>query len=232
MTTVERPPTKNTDALLAELAEALRRVRQGDFKVRLSRRTGIAGEVVDGFNDVVELQERRNRELLRISRVVGREGRMTERVDEEHYDGDWTLGVRAVNSLIDDLGRPTTEIARVIVAVAEGDLSQKMAAEIDGRPLRGEFLRIGRVVNTMVDQLSSFAAEVTRVAREVGTECKLGGQADVRGVSGTWRDLTDNVNFMASNLTNQVRSISQVTTAIAHGDLSLKITISAKGEVA
>jgi HAMP domain-containing protein/signal transduction histidine kinase/ActR/RegA family two-component response regulator len=232
MTTVERPPTKSTDALLAELAEALRRVRQGDFKVRLSRRTGLAGEVVDGFNDVVEMQERRNRELLRISRVVGREGRMTERVDEEHYEGDWVDGIRAVNSLIDDLGRPTTEIARVIVAVAEGDLSQKMAAEIDGRPLRGEFLRIGRVVNTMVDQLSSFAAEVTRVAREVGTEGKLGGQADVRGVSGTWRDLTDNVNLMAANLTNQVRSIAEVSTAVAHGDLSRKITVSAKGEVA
>ncbi|TMM39358.1 MAG: response regulator [Actinobacteria bacterium] len=233
MTTVEQAPTMSADAaLLAELAEALRRVRQGDFKVRLSRRTGIAGEVVDNFNDVIELQERRNRELLRISRVVGREGRMTERVDEEHYDGDWVLGVRAVNSLIDDLGRPTTEIARVIVAVAEGDLSQKMANQIEGRPLRGEFLRIGRAVNTMVDQLSSFADEVTRVAREVGTEGKLGGQADVRGVSGTWRDLTDNVNQMAANLTNQVRSIAEVSTAVAHGDLSRKITVSAKGEVA
>ena len=137
--------------------------------------------------------------------------------------------MRAVNSLIDDLGRPTTEIARVIVAVAEGDLSQHMALEIDGRPLRGEFLRIGRTVNTMVDQLSSFADEVTRVAREVGTEGKLGGQADVRGVAGTWRDLTDSVNTMASNLTSQVRSISQVTTAIAQGDLSQKITVSAQG---
>jgi len=181
---------------------------------------------------VVGLQQRRNRELLRISRVVGREGRMTERMDEEVFEGDWVEGVRAVNNLIDDLGRPTTEIARVIVAVAEGDLSQHMANEIDGRPLRGEFLRIGRAVNTMVAQLSSFADEVTRVAREVGTEGKLGGQADVRGVSGTWRDLTDNVNTMAANLTGQVRSIAQVTTAIAHGDLSQKITVSAKGEVA
>src|SRR3982750_1645034 len=112
MTTVERPPAKSTDALLAELAEALRRVRQGDFKVRLSRRTGLAGEVVDGFNEVAELQERRNRELLRISRVVGREGRMTERVDEEHFEGAWAEGVRAVNSLIDDLGRPGPETSR------------------------------------------------------------------------------------------------------------------------
>jgi HAMP domain-containing protein/signal transduction histidine kinase/ActR/RegA family two-component response regulator len=237
-------PTKQVDAtgdprtgadeaaLLNELASALARVRQGDLKVRLPRGVGLAGEVADAFNEVVALQQHRNREFVRISRVVGREGRTTERLDEEIYDGAWADGVRAVNSLIDDLGRPTTEIARVIVAVAEGDLSQQMALEIDGRPLRGEFLTIGRAVNTMVDQLSSFASEVTRVAREVGTEGKLGGQADVRGVAGTWRDLTDSVNTMASNLTNQVRSIAQVSTAVAQGDLSRKITVSAKGEVA
>src|SRR2546423_9820071 len=191
MTTVEQAPPMSADAaLLAELAEALRRVRRGDFKVRLSRRTGLAGEVVDGFNEVVEMQERRKRELLRISRVVGREGRMTERVDEEHFEGAWADGMRAVNSLIDDLGRPTTEIARVIVAVAEGDLSQKMAAEIDGRPLRGEFLRIGRVVNTMGDPLSSFAAGVNRGGREGGAEGKLGGQAPGRGVSRSRRGPT------------------------------------------
>ena len=211
MTTIDQATAQGGSdevGLLRELAEALGRVRAGDLSVRIVRRTGLAGQVADGFNDVVELQEHRNRELIRISRVVGREGRMTERVDEELFQGDWATGVRAVNSLIGDLGRPTTEIARVIAAVAEGDLSQQMALEIDGRPLRGEFLRIGRTVNTMVDQLSSFADEVTRVAREVGTEGKLGGQADVRGVSGTWRDLTDNVNLMAANLTNQVRSIS------------------------
>ncbi|WP_308167577.1 HAMP domain-containing protein [Catellatospora tritici] len=215
-----------------EVAAALHAMRTGDFKVRLPRRAGVVGEVADAFNEVIALQEQRNRELLRISRVVGREGRVTERMDEEAYDGAWAEGIKAVNNLIDDLGRPTAEIARVIVAVAEGDLSQHMRLDIDGRPLRGEFLTIGRTVNRMVDQLSSFADEVTRVAREVGTEGKLGGQADVRGVSGTWRDLTDNVNFMASNLTAQVRSISQVTTAIAQGDLSQKIAISARGEVA
>jgi len=226
------PAGSDETAFLADLADALRRVGKGDFKVRLPRRTGLAGEVVDAFNDVVALQERCNEDIRRISRVVGRDGRLTERLDTERYEGSWATGVEAVNSLIDDLGRPTAEIARVLVAVAEGDLSQHMPAEIDGRPLRGEFLRIGRTVNTMVDQLSSFSAEVTRVAREVGTEGKLGGQADVRGVAGTWRDLTDSVNTMASNLTNQVRSISQVTTAIAHGDLSQKIKVSAKGEVA
>ena len=220
------------DVLLVELTDALQRVQRGDFKVRLARRTGPAGSVVDAFNEVVSQQERQANDLSRISRLVGREGRLTERLDDEGYDGSWAQGVRTVNALIDDLGRPTTEIARVIAAVAEGDLSQHMANEIEGRPLRGEFLQIGRTVNTMVDQLSSFADEVTRVARDVGTEGKLGGQADVRGVSGTWRDLTANVNLMAANLTNQVRSISQVTTAIAHGDLSQKITVSAKGEVA
>ncbi|MEV1288229.1 HAMP domain-containing protein [Micromonospora sp. NPDC049679] len=225
-------PVSDETALLGELAEALRRVRRGELKVRLPRRAGAAGEVADAFNEVVALQERQHLDLRRISRTVGRDGRLTERLDEEGYDGAWAEGQRAINGLIDDLGRPTTEIARVIVAVAEGDLSQHMALEIDGRPLRGEFLRIGRTVNTMVDQLSSFADEVTRVAREVGTEGELGGQADVRGVAGTWKDLTDSVNTMASNLTYQVRSISQVATAVARGDLSQKITVSAKGEVA
>ncbi|MFY1685697.1 HAMP domain-containing protein [Micromonospora sp. WMMD730] len=220
------------DALLGELSEALRRVGRGDFKVRLPRRAGAAGEVADAFNEVVSLQERQHLDLRRISRVVGRDGRLTERLDEEGLDGSWAEGQRAVNSLIDDLGRPTTEIARVIMAVADGDLSQHMELEIDGRPLRGEYLRIGRTVNTMVGQLSSFSNEVTRVAREVGTEGKLGGQADVRGVAGTWKDLTDSVNTMASNLTGQVRSISQVATAVARGDLSQKITVGARGEVA
>src|SRR5262249_27278940 len=137
-----------------------------------------------------------------------------------------------VNSLIGDLVRPTTEVARVLSAVAEGDLTQKMALEIDGKPVKGEFQRIGTTVNTMVDQLSSFADEVTRVAREVGTEGKLGGQADVPGVAGIWKDLTDNVNLMASNLTTQVRGIANVVTAVANGDLSKKFVVEAKGEIA
>src|SRR5262249_29260908 len=227
---VKDPP--DDTGLLEELAAALSRVSSGDFKARLRRRTGLAGEVCDRFNQVVELQELRNRELLRIRRVVGREGRLTERIDEEQFEGSWVEGVRAVNALIDDLGRPTTEIARVIVAVAEGDLAQKMALQMDRQPLRGQVLRNGPPPHTLADPPSSFADEVTGVAREVGTEGKLGGQADARGVAGSWRDLTDSVNTMASNLTSQVRSISKVTTAIAHGDLSQKITVSTKGEVA
>src|SRR5207247_1507478 len=140
--------------------------------------------------------------------------------------------VASINSMIDDLVRPTIEVSRVLDAVAEGDLTQKMSLKIEGQRVRGEFLRIGTTVNTMLDQLSSFAAEVTRVAREVGTEGILGGQARVQGVSGTWKDLTDNVNFMASNLTTQVRGIAGVVTAVANGDLAQKFTIEAKGEVA
>ena len=156
---------------------------------------------------------------------------MTERLNDSAMSGGWATGAQAVNSLIDDLVRPTTEVARVLNAVAEGDLGQKMALEIAGQPLKGEFLTIGTTVNTMVDQLSAFADEVTRVAREVGTEGKLGGQADVRGVAGTWKDLTDNVNFMAGNLTSQVRNIAEVTTAVANGDLSKKITVDVRGEI-
>ena len=145
--------------------------------------------------------------------------------------GGWETAVRSVNELIEDMVQPTAEVSRVIGAVAKGDLSQSMTVEIDGRPLRGEFLRIGKVVNTMVDQLNGFASEVTRVAREVGTEGKLGGQARVKGVAGTWKDLTDNVNAMATNLTGQVRNIAEVTTAVARGDLSKKITVEVKGEI-
>ena len=137
----------------------------------------------------------------------------------------------AVNELIGDLVQPTTEVARVIQAVAEGDLSQKVELELEGKQVQGEFLRIATTVNRMVDQLSSFSGEVTRVAREVGTEGILGGQANVPGVGGTWRDLTDSVNAMANNLTTQVRNIADVTTAVANGDLSRKITVDAKGEI-
>ncbi|MGZ4589208.1 MAG: HAMP domain-containing protein, partial [Actinomycetes bacterium] len=234
----KRPATRAVDEFvevpadhLVELSNALTAFRNGDFTVRLGRRDGLLGDVVDRFNEVADQQERRTRELVRVSHVIGREGRMTERLSEFADKGDWASSANAVNSMIDDLVRPTTEVARVIEAVAEGDLSQHMALEIAGQPVKGEFERIGTTVNRMVDQLSSFADEVTRVAREVGTEGKLGGQAQVRGVSGVWRDLTDNVNSMAANLTTQVRNIAQVTTAVAQGDLSQKITVDAKGEI-
>jgi methyl-accepting chemotaxis protein len=179
---------------VADLLRSLDSLCSGQFAVRLEPREGPLGQVVERVNALAALNERRTRELVRASRVIGREGRMTERLDEVGADGDWGVGASAVNSLIDDLVRPTTEVARVIAAVAEGDLSQHMAMEIAGQPVKGEFLNIGQTVNTMVDQLSSFADEVTLVAREVGTEGKLGGQAQVRGVSGVGRDLTESVN--------------------------------------
>src|SRR5205085_2697681 len=170
-------------------------------------------------------------ELERIVNVVGKEGRITERASLNNVSDSWADGIGCVNVLIEDLVRPTSEMARVIGAVAKGDLSQTMATKIDGQSLRGEFLRTAKIVNTMVDQLAAFASEVTRVAREVGTEGMLGGQARVEGVSGTWKDLTDSVNFMARNLTGQVRNIAAVTTGVARGDLSKKITVDVKGEI-
>ncbi|MFL5845106.1 MAG: HAMP domain-containing protein, partial [Solirubrobacteraceae bacterium] len=219
---------KALEAILAALGAA----RDGDFSVRLSaRRRDVIGEVQAGVNDLVEMNARMAKELQRLARVVGREGRMTERATLPGLYGGWADGVEAVNSLVDDLVRPTTEVGRVIAAVAQGDLSQKMALTIEGQPVKGEFSRIGQTVNAMVDQLGSFADEVTRVAREVGTDGKLGGQAEVKGVSGTWRDLTDSVNVMATNLTEQVRQIAQVTTAVANGDLTQQVTVDARGEV-
>ncbi|WP_230206691.1 HAMP domain-containing protein [Novosphingobium sp. Gsoil 351] len=215
-----------------ELIVALRKLRQGDFSVRMAE-TGSDSdlEVAMLFNEVVGLNQQITEEFDRLSRVVGKDGKIGHRAKVRGATGGWDSKLRAVNELIDDMVQPITEVARVIGAVAKGDLSQTMAVESDGRPLKGEFLRIGKVVNTMVEQLGSFAAEVTRVAREVGTEGKLGGQARVRGVAGTWKDLTDNVNLMAANLTGQVRNIAEVTTAVALGDLSKKITVDVKGEI-
>jgi HAMP domain-containing protein/signal transduction histidine kinase/CheY-like chemotaxis protein len=193
--------------------------------------TGMHGKVSHVFNDVVEQNVGMSEELGRLSRVVGKEGRLKERAALPYARGFWGDSIEAINSLIADLVHPTSEVARVIGAVAQGDLSKSMALEAEGRALQGEFLRTAKTINTMVEQLGTFAAEVTRVAREVGTEGKLGGQADVQGVAGTWKDLTDSVNSMAGNLTSQVRNIAEVTKAVAAGDLSKKITVDVKGEI-
>src|SRR5438046_1880635 len=306
------------------LLSAVRAFKKGDFSARLPLDLiGIDGEIAQAFNDVVEMNEKVTDECARIRDEVGREGQINQRVRLPAATGSWVDCVDSVNTLIGDLVRPTSEMARVIESVARGDLSQRMLPEIDGRPLRGEFLRIGKVVNTMVDQLggfasevsrvarevgsdgklggqapvprvavtwrgltdsgnsmaanlslharfravarsalaqrmlpeivgrplrgeflrigkvvntmvdqlSGFASEVSRVAREVGSDGKLGGQAQVPGVAGTWKGLTDNVNAMAANLTGQVRNIAEVTTAVAKGDLSKKITVDVKGEI-
>jgi HAMP domain-containing protein/signal transduction histidine kinase/DNA-binding response OmpR family regulator len=215
------------------LLTALTQFKRGDFAARLPEDwTGIDGKIADTFNEVVEINQRMARELERLSRVVGTEGKISQRASVGDVRGAWSASVESVNNLISDLVHPTRETARVIGAVAKGDLSQTMALETaDGRPLEGQFLRTAKTVNTMVDQLASFASEVTRVAREVGTEGKLGGQAKVKGVAGTWKDLTDSVNLMAGNLTAQVRNIAAVTTAVANGDLTKKITVDVRGEI-
>src|SRR5262245_41279424 len=162
--------------------------------------------------------------MARVAKIVGQEGKMTERAYLRGTEGSWLTIVASVNSLIADLVQPTNEVARVITSVAKGDLSQKMSLQIEGRPVKGEFSRIGKTVNAMVDQLNSFAAEVTRVAKEVGTEGRLGGQAKVKDVAGTWKDLTDSVNMMAGNLTAQVRNIAEIGSATAKDRLYNKVT--------
>jgi HAMP domain-containing protein len=216
---------------LKQLLNALIAFKRGNFSVRLPEDwTGLVGKVADTFNDVIAINERMSRELERITRVVGKEGRISQRASLGAVSEGWADSIGCINVLIGDLVHPTSEMARVIGAVAKGDLAKTMATEIEGRPLQGEFLRTAKTVNTMVNQLSAFASEVTRVAREVGTEGKLGGQAKVKGVAGTWKDLTENVNLMAGNLTAQVRNIATVTTAVANGNLTKKITVDVKGE--
>ncbi|MHB1845828.1 MAG: HAMP domain-containing protein, partial [Deltaproteobacteria bacterium] len=227
-----RPDGLHDGASLDRLLEVLQAARAGDFTARLPVETdGTFGAVAATVNDLIAQNERLMHELARISKVVGREGHVDERASLEHAENGWTIALGAVNSLIEDLVWPTTEAARVISAVAGGDLSQRMELRQDDHPLKGEFRRIGATVNSLVDQLTEVSSEVTRVAREVGAEGKLGAQADVQGVSGSWRDLTNSVNMLAGNLTNQVRNIALVTTAVANGDLSQKITVEARGEV-
>jgi HAMP domain-containing protein/CheY-like chemotaxis protein/signal transduction histidine kinase len=215
-----------------KLLLALQAVRDGDFSVRLaSDQTGLAGKVADTFNEIVNSNQRLARELDRAGQIVGKDGKTRHRVSIDRRSGAWGAMEASVNTLMDDLLWPTTEVTRTISAMAKGDLSQTMSLEVDGRSLKGEFLRSATIVNTMIEQMGAFTSEVTRVAREVGTEGKLGGQAAVPGVSGTWKDLTDSVNSMASNLTGQVRNISEVTIAVANGDLSRKITVDVRGEI-
>ena len=211
---------------------ALQTMRNGDFSVRLPGSwTGLAGKVADTFNDIVAANQQMAEELKRIGQAVGKEGKTRERAQFYEPRGAWGKMEWSVNELVEDLLRPTTEVTRAIAAVAQGNLAQTVRLDVDGRPLEGEFLRSANIVNTMIQQLGVFTAEVTRVAREVGTDGKLGGQAQVPGVAGTWKDLTDSVNSMASNLTGQVRNIAEVATAVASGDLSRKITVDVRGEI-
>ncbi|MFE2462255.1 HAMP domain-containing protein [Streptomyces sp. NPDC059402] len=224
-------------AALNRLLAALVSMREGNFRRRLTvSGDGVMSEIAAVFNEVADRNLHLTGELARVRRVVGREGKLTERLETGACEGSWAAAIDHSNALVDDLVRPVSEVSRVLSAVADGDLSPRMelrtqSEEGTGQPLRGEFLKVGRTVNNLVDQLSTFTDEVTRVASEVGTEGKLGGQARVRGMSGSWKDLTDSVNTMAYRLTAQVRDIALVTTAVAKGDLSRKVTVHVAGEM-
>ncbi|MET9952462.1 HAMP domain-containing protein [Streptomyces sp. NPDC006339] len=212
---------------LRQLLAGLTAVRDGDFGTRLpDDADGLLGEIATVFNGMVDQLALFTSEVTRVAREVGTEGTLGGQAVVPGVSGTWADLTDSVNAMAGNLTTQVRDIAQVATAVARGDLSQKI--DVDAR---GEILELKKTINTMVDQLSAFADEVTRVAREVGTEGNLGGQADVKGVSGTWRDLTDSVNFMAGNLTAQVRNIAQVTTAVAQGDLSQKITVTARGEI-
>src|SRR5687767_15052954 len=217
---------------LRELLHALQRMRVGDFSVRMAGdQIGIVGKIADTFNDIVAANERMAQQLEHVGQVVGREGKTRQRVKFGLSSGSWADMEGSVNTLIDDLLWPTREVTRAVAAVAQGNLLQTVQLDVDGRPLGGEFLQSANIVNTMIKQLSVFTSEVTRVAREVGTEGKLGGQAQVPEVTGVWKDLTESVNSMANNLTGQARNIAEVTIAVANGDLSKKITVDVRGEI-
>ncbi|AJT64018.1 Hybrid signal transduction histidine kinase J [Streptomyces lydicus] len=225
-------------AALNRLLVALVAMRDGNFRKRLTvNGEGVMSEIAAVFNEVADRNLHLTGELARVRRVVGREGKLTERLEVGAAEGSWAAAIDASNALVDDLVRPVSEVGRVLSAVSEGDLEQRMdlrsrsSDSSSEHPLRGEFLKVGRTVNGLVDQLSAFTDEVTRVASEVGTEGKLGGQARVRGMSGSWKDLTESVNTMASRLTAQVRDIALVTTAVAKGDLSRKVTVHVAGEM-
>ena len=229
---VAEQPTNGTGHQLHELLAALQAVRVGDFSVRMSGdRLGIEGKIADTFNEIVAANQRMAQQLERVGQRVGKEGKTKQRVRFGLSNGAWGEMESSVNTLIDDLLWPTTEVTRAIAAVAQGDLLETVRLDVEGRPLQGEFLRSATIVNTMIKQLGVFTSEVTRVAREVGTEGKLGGQAQVQEVTGVWKDLTESVNSMASNLTGQVRNIAEVTIAVANGDLSKKITVDVRGEI-
>ncbi len=234
---VNRTKSKSNGALAVgldsrQLLAALRAFKRGDFSVRLpDELTGIDGQIAETFNDIVQATASLEIETVTVSDEVGKQGRTRRRLRRGDAQGGWARTIGSVNDMLDDLTRHTNEVARVMHAVAVGDLNQTVEIDTAEVPLRGDFLRSARTVNGMVERLSMFNSEVTRVAREVGSEGKLGAQARVSGVSGAWKELTDNVNLMAMNLTSQVREIARVTTAVAQGDLTKTVTIEASGEI-
>src|SRR6202035_2738755 len=226
--------TDNVNSMAGNLTNQVRNiagvttaVAKGDLSTKIT--VDARGEILELKNTINIMVDQLNAfasEVTRVAREVGTEGKLGGQAVVKGVAGTWKDLTDSVNSMASNLTNQVRNIAEVTTAVATGDLSRKITVEV-----RGEILELKNTINTMVDQLSSFASEVTRVAREVGTEGKLGGQADVRDVAGTWKDLTDSVNSMASNLTSQVRNIADVTTAVARGDLSKQITVDVKGEI-
>ncbi|WP_207421691.1 HAMP domain-containing protein [Desertivirga brevis] len=229
-------PKKNgvkEDSLdLKELLNVLSQVKNGKLDVRMPvKQAGISGRICEVLNDIIDMSEQFVTEICTAEKIIGKKGNLSKRVEMPDARGQWAIGVKSLNGLITDLTYPTLEIAGMINSVANGNLSRQIPLEINGQPLKGEFLRIAKESNQMLEQLRLFTMEVTRVARQVGAEGKLGEQAKIKGVAGVWAELTDSVNLMAGNLTAQVRNIATVTTAVAKGDLSRKITVEAKGEI-
>ncbi|WPN27785.1 response regulator [Pseudomonas sp. P5_109] len=223
-------PTEAFD--MTTLLTALKALRNGDFTTRMPEDwTGMPGKIADTLNEIIDMAADTATEFERVARLIGKQGKVDERIQLPMVKGSWQKIVNSSNALTSDLISPMNEMIRVIGSVAEGNLSQQVPPVLDGLRLRGQFLKSAKIVNTMVTRLGSFASEVTRVAREVGTEGILGGQANVKGVSGTWKDLTDSVNYMAANLTTQMRNIAYVTTAVAKGDLGKTITVEVRGEI-
>ena len=217
----------NLTGQVRNIAEVTTAVANGDLSKKIT--VDVKGEILELKNTINTMVDQLNgfaSEVTRVAREVGTEGELGGQADVRGVAGTWKDLTDSVNSMAGNLTGQVRNIAEVTTAVANGDLSKKITVDV-----KGEILELKNTINTMVDQLSSFASEVTRVAREVGTEGRLGGQAQVMGVAGTWKDLTDNVNFMAGNLTGQVRNIAEVTTAVANGDLSKKITVDVKGEI-
>src|SRR5690348_8516370 len=217
----------NLTSQVRNIADVTKAVAAGDLSKKIT--VSVQGEILElknTVNTIVDQLPSVAAEVTRVAREVGTEGKLGGQADVRGVAGTWKDLTDNVNSMANNLTSQVRNIADVTKAVANGDLSKKITVEV-----KGEILELKNTINTMVEQLSSFAAEVTRVAREVGTEGKLGGQADVRAVTGTWKDLTDSVNLMAGNLTVQLRDVSKVATAIANGDLTQKITVDVRGEI-
>ena len=217
----------NLTSQVRNIAEVATAIATGDLSKKIT--VDVKGEILELKNTINTMVDQLNSfasEVTRVAREVGTEGRLGGQAQVKGVAGTWKDLTDSVNFMAGNLTGQVRNIAEIATAIATGDLSKKITVDV-----KGEILELKNTINTMVDQLNSFASEVTRVAREVGTEGRLGGQAQVKGVAGTWKDLTDNVNFMAGNLTSQVRNIAEVTTAVAKGDLSKKITVDVRGEI-